>query len=70
VVSFLDQKPSTLAGTEATVNFQRALGQPRADEAWSTSELRSLSPVFGDFSKSEAAAIPVVTFRRVRLWVR
>jgi hypothetical protein len=30
VVSFLDQKPSTLAGTEATVNFQRALGQPLA----------------------------------------
>ena len=29
-------------------------------------ELRSLSPVFGDFSKSEAAAVHVVTFRRVR----
>lgn len=28
VVSFLDKKPSTFAGTEATVNFQRSLGQP------------------------------------------
>jgi len=28
VVSFLDQKPSNLAGIEATVNFQRSLGQP------------------------------------------
>ena len=53
MVSFLDQKPSTLAGIEATVNFQRPLGQPLIlsfpvrHEAWFYAVAVLLSVVFG-----------------------